>query len=221
MGKKAIKHIQKDATFTTKALVVSAAAGIPVVGSQISTAISIWEGERISRRVETFVAEVGARFSKLESEGLDRGYINSEAFQDVVIAALQAAKRSSGNGKRAWVASVLIGAATLNRPPDLDAEAILDMLGLLTERELGILAWAWTNSQVTGEFFSGALPRNLTGPDYSFHMVRLESAGMIAYRADVPIMGGYDYRMFRPTNTFRRLMTMIDATGGINPKPGP
>jgi len=214
MGKHTLKHARKDAAFLSKVVVLTTAAGIPVIGPQISTAIDIWEGERISRRVEDFIEEVNARFSKLEEEKLDRAYINSDAFQDAVISAVQAAKTSSAPSKREWVAGVLIGAITTDRPADLDVEALLDTIAGLTERELAILARVWTIAQnVASEFYSGGLPDFLKGPDYNFHLLRLESAGMITYRADLPVMGSYDRRTFVTTETFRRLMRLIEAAG--------
>jgi hypothetical protein len=209
-------HVAADAAFTTKTAVALAASAIPIVGGPISTAIGIWEGERISRRVESFVDEIRVRMTKLNVEKLDRDYIDGDGFKDAVISAVQAAKRSSAKGKREWVAALLIGAATTDRPPDLDAEALLDTLAGLTERELHILRWVWTHKNKDGTFHSASLPAHLQGPDYNFHLRRLESAGMVGYKADRPTTGSDDWRIFGITETFHRLMALIAATGGLS-----
>jgi hypothetical protein len=210
------KRLTSDAVFTTKALATTAASAIPVLGGPIATAIGIWEGERISRRVETFIEEMQARVSKLEREKLDKNYVETEAFQDATISALQAAKRSSSRTKREWIAAILLGSATTNRPPDLDADALLDLVGTLSEAELLILQWAWLHKDSGGMFHSVWLPAQLQGVDYDFRLSRLGSFGLIGYKADRPVAGSYDWRIFGFTNTFRRLMSAIQAGGGLS-----
>lgn len=210
-----MRRLAYDATFTTKALVTAAASAIPVVGGPIAAAIGIWEGERVSRRVEDFVTEVAGRFARVEAEKLDRDYIDSEAFRDAVISAVQAAKRSSGHEKRSWVASLLVGAATAARPGDLDVEALLDLVGELSEHQLRILHWVWSNRRRDWTFHSAWLPAELQGPDFDLHLGRLQSVGMVLYVADRPTTGSYDWRIFRITPTLARLASVLEAGGSV------
>lgn len=61
---------------------------------------------------------MGERIASLDEGKLDRGYVESEEFQDAAIAAIHSAKRSSEQEKRRWLADVLIGAASVGRPSD-------------------------------------------------------------------------------------------------------
>ena len=113
------------------------------------------------------------------------------------------------------MAAVLVGAATINSLPDLDAEALLDTLGSLTTGDLLILAWVG-HGRLEKRFHVSDLPAELQGPDLDFHLHRLEAAGMIRYVADRPTKG-YDWRIYDTTATFDRMMKLIDESGGLSP----
>ena len=103
------------------------ASAISLVGAPIVTAITLLEGEHMSRRIELLVGEV-ARVAERVERKLDREFVASTAFDDAVIAALGGARRTSAEEKRRLLAEILVGAAMVDRPPDIEAGALLDAL---------------------------------------------------------------------------------------------
>jgi len=208
------RHVANDALFIGKSTIVSLAAGVPIVGPQVATAINILEGERITKRLKAFMEEMRERVSRLEQEKLDRRYVETEEFRDVAMAAIEAAKRTSRADKRRWIASVLIGAARIDRPADLDAEALLDTLAGLTARELQMLNWL---SLWRGDVHVAEMLPDLYVSDLDYHLHRLDAAGMIHFGPELPTRSGSaDRRMISGTFTFNRLMALVSSGGGLD-----
>lgn len=209
------QHLVNDAAFTSKTAVRGAALLIPIVGPQLSEAIGILEGQWVSRRLERFMAEANSRFSALDEQKIDRSYVESEEYLDVVVGAVQAAKRSAQDEKRRWIAAVLTGAAAKDRPDDFDAQSLLDTLAGLSVHELRILRWA---SEIEGWVQIGYMPDELRDPDLDYHLHRLEAAGMLGRASkDLPAYGAHaeDWRTFLRTETLLRLMAVIKVGGGL------
>jgi hypothetical protein len=62
---------------------------------------------------------------------LDKTYVQTDEFQDAVIAALDVGRRTADADKRRIIAAILLGAAFTEKPQQLDVEALLDNSGEL------------------------------------------------------------------------------------------
>ena len=202
----------RDATFTAKALVVTAASAIPVVGGPIATAITIWQGENVARRIEKLVHEIDRLATRVETK-LDVSFVASEEFQNVAIAAVDAGRHTAAEEKRRLVAAILVGSATVDRPNDLEAESLLDAVASLSTREVRILRAIWERH--AGSFETSDLPA--FEPDLHFHLKHIESAGFI-YEVAGPNVGSdggrYHGARYNVTRTFDRLFQLAEVVGG-------
>ena len=206
------KHLTRTAGFTTKAAVQLVASAIPGIGGTIASAIATLETERVSRRLEALVEEVRQLYARVQVDKLDRDYVQSEAFDDVVLAAIEAGRRSSSREKRRLVAAALIGAATVDRPQGLDAEALLDTLGALSSEDLMLARRLYQGlDRTVGGIVAGALPPPDV-PDVDFHIARLVAAGLFVGRGPLSDFAIQQTSYF-PTDTFERLIQLLKAAG--------
>lgn len=208
-----LAYVKEIAQFTTKATVELAASTIPLIGGTIATAIATMETARINRRLEAFIQEVHELYSRLDVDKLDRGYVQSDAFGDVVMAAIDAGRRSSSLNKRRVVAASLVGAITIDRPSGLDAEALLDTLGGLSPDDLSVARLLYSAvDRTTFGIVGGAAPPNV--PDVDFHIARLVAAGLFVGRGPMTDFAVQQTSYF-PTETFERLIRLMSA-GGVD-----
>ncbi len=167
VGIKIVLFIGKDA-------LVSAASAIPIVGGPIATTVGMLDSELQSSRLEKIIVEIREQVNRLGVEKLDREFVNTERFQDAVLVLLDAARRTSDEHKRQLLAAILVGAARIDRIPDLEPDALLEALGSLSPRQVIILRTI--HERASGSFMVTDLPG--FGPDLAFDLKRLEAAGL-------------------------------------------
>jgi hypothetical protein len=187
------------------------ASVVPLLGGPIAAGIAAWEGRRVSKRIEALVGEIAALAERIDQRKLDKTYIETDAFQDAVIAALEAGRRTADADKRRVIAAILLGAAFTERPPQLDVEALLDTIGGLSPQDLALARILYDES---GGDEPKAIVTGAVGPadfpDREFHLKRLEAGGLI--RELTGTYGGSGGQYFM-TMTFHRLMALLKLTG--------
>jgi hypothetical protein len=206
------KHLTRTAGFTTKAALELVASAIPGIGGTIATAIAMLETEKVSRRLGALMQEVHQLYAGIQTDKLDRDYVQSEAFEEVVMAAIEAGRRSSSREKRRMVAATLVGTVTIDRPPGLDVEALLDMLGGLSSEDLRVARLLYRGvDRTAGGIVGGAVPPTDV-PDVDFHVARLVAAGLFVGRGPMSDFAIQQMSYF-PTETLERLIQLLLAGG--------
>src|SRR5436853_3850041 len=102
---------------------VSVLSAVPVVGPVVSGAITELEIRHISLRLKAFEQQLNDLAAHIDQGRIDWVYIESVEYLDLAIASLEAARRTSDVQKLRAIGAILFGAASLDRPPHLDAEA--------------------------------------------------------------------------------------------------
>jgi hypothetical protein len=148
------------------------------------------------------IEEVKKQVDHLEGK-LDRKYVNTERFQDAILVLLDAARRTSDQQKRQLLAAILVGAARIDRIPDLEPDALLEAVGSLSPRQVMILRTVreWASGSFTVKDFPGF------GPDLTFDLKRIEAAGFISEAAGRTL--DYEGGAYDITATFDRMMRLI------------
>src|SRR3989442_6854228 len=94
-----------------------AVSAVPLLGGPIAAGIAAWEGRRLSKRIEALVGEIATMAKQIDQSKLDKTYVQTVEFEDAVVAALDAGRRTAEVDKRRVIARILLGAAFTERPP--------------------------------------------------------------------------------------------------------
>jgi hypothetical protein len=203
------KELKRDALLIGKGTLEVAASAIPIFGGPIATALTLLDSGFQTRRLEKLIDEVRARVARQGEDKLDRDFVNTERFQDILLAGFEAARRTSDAEKRKLVADILVGAARKDRIPDLEADALLNAVAALSPREVMLLR----KIREKPSFRMTDFPDY--GQDLLFDLKRLEAAGFIS---EDPQVRTLDYKgpAFDITATYDRMMRLVEAGQGAN-----
>jgi hypothetical protein len=189
-----------------------AVSAVPLLGGPIAAGIAAWEGRRVSKRIEALVSEIATLAARVDQRKLDKPYVETNEFQDAVIAAMDAGRSTADANKRRVVAAILLGAAFTERPPQLDVEALLGTIGNLSPQDLALARILYDES---GGDEPRAIVTGVVGPvdfpDREFHLKRLEAGGLIKEKTGAAY--GYEGGEYFMTMTFHRLMALLKLTG--------
>jgi hypothetical protein len=199
------EELKKDARLVSKGVLEIGLSLIRVVGPSLATAVGLLDGELQSRRIDRLFDEVRGQVARVGAEKLDREFVNNERFQDAILAAMEAARRTSDAEKRKLVAAILVGAARIDRIPDLEADALLNAVAALSPREVMLLYTI--RRRGLASFRTTDFPDY--GPDLAFDLKRIEAAGFVDEQAGRTL--DYTGGSYDTTATFDRMMRAVDA----------
>jgi hypothetical protein len=208
------RRVGKDVAFGGRTAAQMAVAMVPVLGGAIGAGITALEMQGLTQRMEAMVGEVADAVRRVDEAKVDRDYIASPAFVDVVMAALDAGRRTSDRDKLKMIASILVGTATVDRPEELDVEAVL-----VAVRDLSPTALAMArrihelaeNPELSGLPHGRAIPPG--GPDRDFLLNRLEAAGLIQRFGVSGFRLAGPAGQYSPTDTLTRILRLMQAGG--------
>lgn len=121
------------------ALSSAALSSLPIAGPLLHHVIS----ERIPtnrwRRIVELATKLEAGLGGLEAR-VDRDFVQSDEFADLVEEVLESASRRDSDGKREYYAAALANSLTVDRPDAEERERMLDVLDELRPAHLRLLA---------------------------------------------------------------------------------
>jgi len=193
------------------------------VGSAIDALITTRGGELARRRVESLLEDLRTAIDQVGQDKVDRAFVGSEEWDDLVIRAFRAAAETRDREKLRILAAILGGSASVERDPALDAEALLSAVTELspadvelarvlherlsaprTETEAGMNELQLWTARLEGDEWIPPAARD----DRTFHFHRLEQAGLISeITGSYLSYGGGAYRL---TPTLVRLMALVE-----------
>jgi hypothetical protein len=187
-------------------------SGVPVVGAvgavlaMADALLTTRAAKLASERWNRLLTALGARVDRLGEEKLDRSFLESEVFLDLLWRALIAGAQTRSQEKLEAYASILAGSLSIERQLDLDPEALLDALTGLSPQEVQALYVFWRLSgqgttKVSSEF---SLDR--------FVLQRLSGAGFVYEQSGAMLdYSGGDYMA---TSALRALMQLVSQFDG-------
>jgi len=190
-------------------------ASIPLVGPPLAIALAELELRHLSSRLEALITELREAIDRVDRTKVDHVFLETPAFTDIVIAGLDAARRTSDRDKLSLLASILAGATTVERPHGLDVEGLLVAIRDLPPSALQ-LAWAMQRAGQATPY--SILERYQVPPDWpdgDFMMGRLIAAGLArGFQGDGMTFqpGGYQL-----TGTWDRLVRLAEQGGWQQP----
>jgi hypothetical protein len=199
------------------------AAGDPslvIAGGAISV-VNAALAAHMASQVEANRQELSDRFEdrirKLEEKArLDEQVLKQPEFHALVFQAAMAAAQESDKSKSKidLYAAILAGAASRDRPPDLNVQALLSTMTFLTSDEVRLARQFYEDFDQSKFSIVDGAPTPAWGPDTGLYLRRLESANLIAPHFVAGLPGGFQGPSgnYFVTDTFRRLMALARET---------
>lgn len=205
-------------------------AGVQLIPFGIGGAIDVLVTTRgaalVERRLTAFIEELRGAAERLGEEKVDRAFLDTEEWDDLVIRAMRSAADTRDREKIRLYAALLVGAAATDRDRDVDLESLLSAIAELSPLEIRLARSIYEMQKLDVDRdleLTEVVARGWGDPakypaeamaNLTFHLKRLERTGLVS-----EITGAYwDYTggAYRVTMTFRRLMRYLErrsATG--------
>ncbi len=128
----------------TKGTLRALASQVPVVGPLLTGAFAARAKEVQEARLQEFLEDLRAEFSRLLPADFDRQYLDSQDFAHLVLLAAEHAQRARRREKRMLYARALANAGTHEWAGRCDlVEELMDALADLSPTEVRVLQAAW------------------------------------------------------------------------------
>lgn len=122
----------------------AAIALIPTLGGAIDSLVGGRGAQIGNQRVMHLIEALQLDMGRVDAEKVDRTYLESEAFHDLIRRAFESCTRMRDRGRIEAVAKVLVGAVT--GKSHMEPDAILDILADMTEGEATVLRAIWQHN---------------------------------------------------------------------------
>lgn len=194
----------------------TALAGTGAVVSMFDTFLAA-QLSRVEANHERLAELTDAGMEVLYDAGLfDENIFQDKHFQGLVFQAAVAAAQETEDEKLRWYAAILAGAASREKPEQMNLRALLSSMTFLTAQEMRLAREFYEGFTLEqhGYAILDGVSTPLWGPDTSLYLRRLESADLIAQRSDVGPFArnvGPNGSYFT-TSTFQRLMELVKQT---------
>lgn len=192
---------------------------VPYIGGPIDLIMSTQAGKFIQKRIETLLQNLANEVEKLDEKTIDKEFLESEEFFDLLALAMEAAARTRHKEKICLYARVLSGATITHKRKHDDPEQYLKILSELSLRELQLLAAIVQARQEvdgqkdkeligTGPLAWGKLAETTRSvpEDIEYLLVRIQGTGLI--QRDIRTVAGYNAN-FKFTPLFDKMMAFI------------
>lgn len=115
---------------------------IPYAGGPLDALFGGWGAKLIARRQAQLLEELRAAFQRIEEEKVDKAFIESEGFLNLVLRGLDHSARTHRVDRIRLLARIIAGAATAGWGEDRldDSEALLDLAASLSASEVVVLS---------------------------------------------------------------------------------
>ena len=117
----------------------AAVVGIPYVGSTIDVLLSGKASRRWQERVMSLLDELRIRLGKIEESHIDKGFLDSDEFQQLIIRVFQALQSSYEHEKITYFAEILSRVITKGSLRDERAERYITLVNELTGLHIRII----------------------------------------------------------------------------------
>jgi hypothetical protein len=201
-----------DAYAANPALRAAVVIAVPFVGGAFD-AFAGTAGSNIALdRMGIFIAELGERIAALEDAKRDPD-VTEEELVDATIRAVRGAIETGDRVKVRMLASILVGATSVDRPAELDPESVVASLVSLTPADLDyarrLVDTVKDNRFASIDFAQVAEP----GQDSQFRLMRLQGAGLLETEGSGGMLGGGPRANYRFTATMWRILELLRAGG--------
>jgi hypothetical protein len=181
----------------------------------VDAALATHMAGRIDVNREELSDRTEARLRRLERRRrLDVQVLRDPRFHALVFQAAVAAAQDGDTEKIDWYAAILAGAASRDRPADLNVRALLSSMAFLTAEEMKLARQFYEDFDQSKHAIIDGAPTPNWGPDTSLYLRRLESANLIVSQVVEALPARFQGTAgnYFVTSTFHRLMALVRET---------
>jgi len=197
---------------------------IPYIGSSLDVLFASKGKEIIQKRINTFLSELHLEMEKVKEEKVDKAYLESEEFFDLLISALEKVSKTRSKRKISLYAKILKNAVLVDKVKDHDEpEKYLSVVAELSEDEIllakiiydqqkerphsGENELRWAKNKGWNEL--PKLAKDFSSPDdLCFLLNRIAKSGLL--REITGTFLDYQGGVYVITETFRKIMDFLD-----------
>lgn len=209
-------------TYANNTALRAVITAIPYIGGSLDVIFVSKASKIYQERIKALLENLKTEMSLIGEEMIDKEYLRSEEFFDVVVKVIEASSRTRDREKIRLYAKLLCGSVAIQDRREFFAEDYLNILVELTPRELEVaraiyeqqgnsrpssdetpLQWAWRMGWKK-------LPEKLrvtSRDDLPFVLQRVSRSGLIKEMTGEYV--GYEGGVYLITETFRRLMDFL------------
>jgi hypothetical protein len=183
--------------------------------SVVDAALMAHMESRIEANREELADRTEERLERLEERArLAEQRLADPEFHALVFQAAIASAQESDNDKIGWYAAILAGAASTERPRDLNVRALLSSMAFLTADELRLARRFYEEFDQSKFSIVDGAPTPAWGPDTGLYLKRLETANLIVPRVVQGLPAGFQGSQgnYFVTDTFHRLIALVRAS---------
>ncbi|MCU4771678.1 hypothetical protein OB977_00695 [Bacillus cereus] len=126
-------------------------AGIPTFGASIDAIVSSKQAEYKEKRIKELFYFLKASLDKVEKSKIDKEWVESEAFYDLLSAAIESSTKSRSIEKTKMNAMILSNVLTVENSRDYRPEEYISILSELTTLECKVLLVVYNRFQAVKE----------------------------------------------------------------------
>lgn len=157
------KSVHRDDLVTTANQLVSS---IPVFGTFLSTpivgAISYYQ----RKNLDDFMNKITSRFESIDISKIDKDFLNTEVFGNILLQILDAASRTSSELKQNALANIFLHSCTLPTSQHKGKQAFVRIIDQISDEEMIVLKVLYESTQNPEPLISLEEISSILGWDY-------------------------------------------------------
>ena len=226
------KLVKASEVYTQNVVLRALVNAIPYIGGSLDVLFASKGQQIVQERIMELLEDLKAEMSLLQGETVDKKYLESEEWFDLILRGIEAATKTRNREKIHLYAKVLKGAVTVQNREEFSPEEYLVILAELTPKEIEVaraiyeqqsdrpqdgeneLQWA---ERKGWEQLSEQCP-SVPKEDLPFILLRLQRSGLIHEITGTYV--GYGGGVYVITEPFRKLMRYLSVGNGHDANSG-
>ena len=129
-------------------------SSIPMFGAFISTPIAGWISSQQRKNLQKFMSIFKLKCESIERSKVDKEFLDSEAFGEIILQVLEAAKRTSSDLRRNALANALLNSFVLPTSKNIGKKSFIRLIDQISDEEIVALQVLYESKKRSEETIS-------------------------------------------------------------------
>jgi hypothetical protein len=192
----------------------AAVSFVPGIGGVLSTGLVAYASHGGRERIYALIADLTREVGRVGEAKVDHDFLESEEFLDLELRAFRIASETGNAEKRRWCAAILAGSISVDRPHELDHEALLGAIGSLSAQTLVVARECYLKALANAPpEYTNPVVEPPKGEYGQFFLDQLRAAGLL-YEQSRAVYETENISEFRVAPALRSLMELVGTDPG-------